>query len=365
MVGYSIKVDDRLFIYFSKSKNYFIMSIVGGAFDETRLLNFIVKADEVSFDSRIKQQYMPKADALMALMSLQNANVLSVISNSRKDVDVEVEWMNTCDITVSDNVDCVLGGEEASTNVQEYSLSNEKVVAFTADETKFVDNRYNIEESIAKQFLQADKQLTEWFNNYSIGRLNTFLGVNVYDGDKGVVGGTDTFIKAPYWNADLMAYMHKVSIMNRMDNVMLLSGHNLFTQNYLASAKIGNADGKGEPALFGTIPIAFDLFNIDTVNTPDQVTYMLQYGSLAFASKSYNPDIPQVVNGVFTRYTMESRFMPNVKYDVFYKAECTTGDKVVHNFKVKLKADVFLNPTGCSGTNTGVLRFVCGESQLN
>jgi hypothetical protein len=102
----------------------------------------------------------------------------------------------------------------------------------------------------------------------------------------------------------------------------------------------------------------FDLFNIDSVNDPDLYTYLLSQGSLAMASKFYNPTTPERTFE-FIRYTMPSRFVPGFVYDVFYNDECTTNDMIQHNFKVKLKADIFNNPEGCEAGNTGVLRFLC------
>lgn len=335
------------------------MSTVAGAFDETLLMNFVVRASDVAFDGRVKQQFIPKWDSLKAIMAVSNARVLNPISASKKDFDVEVEWMNTCDMEVEDNVACEFDGTKSSTNVKEYKLEYEKVVRFSVDEMDFRDNRFDTEESVAKQFLTADKILVEWFNSLAIARLNTFAGINTYTGDKGTVAGTDTFIPAAYWNADLMAYFHKVSVLNDFNSPVLLNGHNLYTQNYLAGAKSG--DVSGDVVLFGTIPSYWDLFNLDAINE-EQVSYLIENGAIAWANKAYNPDIPQVVNGVFTRYTMQSSFAPMLKYDIFYEPECTLEDAVKHNFKVKLKADIFINPTACTETNTGVLRFVCGTA---
>lgn len=337
------------------------MSTVAGAFNETTLLNFIVRADEVMFDGRIKQQYVPKYDTVKALMDIQNARVLNPISASSKKFDVEVEWMNACGLQVTDNTDCEFDGEKSSTNVKEYTLEYEKVVRFSVDESDFLDNRFDQEESVAKNFLAADKNLVETLNSLAIARLETFVGTNEFDGEKGVVSGTTTYIAAPYWNSELIAYFHKVAALNRFNDPILLSGHNLYTQNYLAMAKAGDADGRGNAVLFGQIPLYWDLFNIDSI-VEEQVTYMIESGSIAFAHKTHNPDEPQIVNGVFTRYTMESKFLPGLRYDVFYEPECTTGDAIKHNFKVKMKADFFLNPAGCDEDNTGVLKFVCGTA---
>jgi hypothetical protein len=336
------------------------MSTTAGVFSETQLFNQVLRADEIMFDDRIKQQFIPKYDTLQALMGLQNARVFDAVSRSAKEFDVEIEWMNTCGIEVGDNEDCVIGGEEASTNVEVYTLDNVKTVNFTVNENSFKDNRFDKEEAIARLLLKADKELTEWFNNRAIAVLNLNLGTNAYDGGKGTVSGTDTYIEAPYWNADLMGYMSKVAILNRFTSASLISGNNLYDQAWLAQYNAGNADGKGNQAMFGALPIYFDLWHIDTVNDPYAVTYMVEQGSVAFAHRTIHPDAPEVVNGLFTRYKMPSRFMPGISYDVYYTPECDS-DRVKHSWKVKLNADMFVNPVGCDETNKGILRFICGS----
>jgi len=336
------------------------MSTIAGAFTETQLLEQRVRAEAIMFDDRIKQQYIPSADVLKALYAVQTANVLTPIAK-KKDTTVAVEWMNTCDMEEEANGECEIGGTKSSTNTEEYVIEREKVVNFSASEVDFIDNDFDISESISKQFLTADKLLTEGFAAYFVAQLNAFAGVNATAPEgKGDITGAITFIDPAYLNADLFAYLHRVRAMNRFaSGSAITSGNILWEQAYLAAAKQGNANGSGDAVLFNSFPHYFDLFNIDTVNAGTNEFYMLSTGSVAQAWKTYNPDSPQVVNGVFTRYTMPSQFMPNVKFDVFYKPECSY-DMVIHNFKVKLTADIFNNPAGCSATNTGVLRFRCG-----
>lgn len=334
------------------------MSTIGGAFSETALLNQFVRADEIMFDDRVKQQYIPKYQILAAIMQAQTArfNALSEYKDNR----VEVMWMNTCDMAVEDNTDCEFGTTKSSTNTEVKYLSYEKVVQFQASEADFIGNMYDVEESIAKQLLTADKLLTEAFAQYGTAALNGFAGTNETDPEgKGDIVGNITYIQPAYWNPQLYAYFARAAEMNRFTSPLLISGNNMFEHRIIVQASQANADGKGDANLYGMIPTYFDLFNIDSVNTPTYFTYMLSMGSVAVASKFYNRNF-EVVNGVFTRYSMPSRFMNGITYDVFYKPECTTNDLITHKYKVKLTADIFNNPAGCTDTNTGVLRFACG-----
>jgi hypothetical protein len=90
---------------------------------------------------------------------------------------------------------------------------------------------------------------------------------------------------------------------------------------------------------------------------------MMSLGSLALGNRYYNPEVPEVVNGVFTRYRMESRFIPGLYMDVFYEPSCNGDDDLIkHDFKVKLQADLWNNPAGCDQDNTGILSFICGSA---
>lgn len=70
---------------------------------------------------------------------------------------------------------------------------------------------------------------------------------------------------------------------------------------------------------------------------------------------------PKVYNGAgITKSLTASRNIPGIFYDTIYTTECS-GDDILHSWKMKLKAGIFLNPTGCTDTRTGVLRFVNGD----
>jgi len=237
-------------------------------------------------------------------------------------------------------------------------------VKFSIDEFDYVDNEMDAQMAIAKGLLRADKQLVEAYAAYAISVLNANKGVNAMGtASKGVVSGADTYVLPAYWDAKLMAYFARAAELNRFTNPILLSGSNLFEESYIIAAMQANAEGKGNAALINALKIYYDLFNIDTVNTPDLVTYMVSQGSIALASRAYNPDALQVVGAadIHSRWTKVSEFVPEFKYDLFYLPACS-NDMVKHNFKVKLTADLFVNPEGCEANNSGILTFLCGSA---
>lgn len=336
------------------------MSTIGGAFDETILLNQRVKAEALMMDDRIKQQFIPQYDVIKAIKAAQTAQIMQPLS-LRKDVDTTLMWENFCDIKAENcATDCTVGGEKSSTNVQDYSLSFCKEVGFSMSEDDFIDNEYDM--NIPKALLKADKEITEAFAQYAVARLEAFKGVNVLTTGKGTVVGTDTYIKPEYWTPSLVAYFNRVNIMNKFTAPIFLSGSNLYEQYIVASANAANADGKGDFKLWSGLQPYFDLFNIDTVNEDVLKSYLISMGSVAMANKYYNPDVPETTFD-FVRYTMPSNFLEGMKYDVFYNNACEgTTRKLKHNYTIRFKADILLNPAGCEQTNTGVLSFICGTN---
>ena len=333
------------------------MSTVGGSFDETILLNQIVRADEIMLDDRIKQQFTPQYNVINALRAAQTATILTPLARTKK-VKVEVQWENFCDIVAGEcDSDCELGGNTSSTNVQEYDVTWCKEVKASFDENDFYDNTFEM--NIAKFLLKADKELTEAFAQYAVAQIEAFKGNNKLTTGKGTVVGTETTIPAAYWTPALAAYFSRVSIMNRFTNPIFLSGSNLWEQYMVSRANAANADGKGDFALWAGMQPYFDLFNIDSVNDPTLKSYLISMGAVAMGDKFINPVTPERMFDAI-RYTMKSKFT-GFTYDVFYNNVCVDGTEKLwkHNYNVRLKADVWNNPEGCESGNTGVLSFAC------
>ena len=340
------------------------MSTTAGAFDETLLNNLRVKADELMFDDRIKLQFMPQIEVLKAIQAVQTANItnkfiqLKQSNGGSKKYDVQVEWENACEIVAQDCTVCEIDGEKLSTNLDLFSLDFCKEVAFHVDEADYIDNDFDFITSFAKGFLRADKQLAEALAAYAVSVLNANKGVNVFTGGPGVVSGSDTYVGASYWGPGLMAYLTQVQMMNQFTSPVLASGANFFQDYFITNNQAGNVN----KPLYGTFPIYFDQFNIDTVNTPNLFTYMLSMGSVALGNRTYNPSSVEENGGAnWKRWTVPSKLVPGISYDAFYKQSCS-NDLIKHDFKYKLTADVLVNPAGCSATNTGILTFICGSA---
>ena len=336
------------------------MSTTAGVFSETVLAHIQVKADQIWADRIQKEDYVPEAQVAKCIIEQTTAQF--GVLKGKKDPTVDVGWINACDVDAASCSDCTIDGNELSTNIEEYYLNRERCAEFSVCENDFRDNFFNIEDVIAKGLMKASLALDEWWAAQVVAVLNANVGTNAVTTGKGAVSGTTTYINPAYWNADLFGYFARVATVNRFKRPMLISGANLFESKFIADFEACCENKRGK---FGTMDVCFDLFNIDSVNTPDLMTYMLNRGALAFVSKAYyqgNSAANPVKYMDQYRYSMPSFYLPGVVYDVHYDNECSgCGDFFTHNFKVKTFGDIFLNPIGCTTTRTGILEFECGE----
>lgn len=336
------------------------MPIIAGDFSASQLAQTIVKADVMFSDDMMKADFEGNVDSWKAIKAEQNANV-ALLQDPEKDREVKVTWINSCGDVAEDcdGDDCDLAGNELGSDSKVYSLSLCKQYKFTVDEMVFRTNNFSMEDAVAKGFLKADKALSEAITKSGLARIESFKGVNGVTDGVGTVNGatTETDIAAADWNERLFAYLYRVGIQNQMSNPFLLSGTNLFEDRLVTMLAEANANGKGAAQLFKLMRTYFDLFNIDIMNSPALKTYMINRGSVAFASKAYYGAVPtNYVGAGQQRYSIASRNLEGVRFDVHYTNRCS-GSTMKHDFQVKVKYDYFLNPTGCDGTRTGVLAF--------
>lgn len=334
------------------------MAIVAGNFTASDLAVALRASDKMWGNDMLKGDFEGNVDVAKALIAEQNAKV-DILEDSEKDRDVKVHWINSCATPVvdEDDDDCDLAGPELGSDSKTYSLGVGKKYSFTVDEMMFRTNNHSMSEAVAVGFLKADKALSEAVCGTSVARIESFKGVNTIADGVGTPNGvtTETDIAAADWDAELFAYLYRIAIQNYLTNPFLLSGTNLFEKNLVTRLSQANANGKGDAALYSLMRTYFDLFNIDPVNSPDVKTYMINRGSIAFASKNYYGAVPIQYKSQ-DRYSIASRNLPGVRYDVHYTNRCSTNT-MKHDFTVKVKYDWFLNPTGCTDTRTGVLAF--------
>ena len=338
------------------------MSTTAGVWSETTLNALRVKMSEMMLDSRVKLQYQPKIDALKTLAQATTAK-FAPLSAREKDYDVELEWINVCRDGVEAFTSCVFGGAKASTNIKKYNLTYDKMFRFSIDEADFTNNDFDFAEVMAKQMLKGDVELMEAFAGYFITFLNANRGNDLFTTGAYYCATGDAHIPALNWNANLMAYILMMSKINQFSNPLLLDGGLLYQAWALANFNAGNADGKGAAAMFAGMNINFDLFNPAVINGDILTDYLIETGAVSWANKVYHAaGAPTINQDGLIKFSQPSKFgaiLP-LNYDVVLKPACADNNLTKYDVTMRLKADIFANPTGCDANNTGILTLECG-----
>lgn len=322
-------------------------------FSPSALLAYQVPADELWASSTITNEFVANVEVVKAIKANQTAR-LAPLTGSEKDRTLRLIWLSACDLALSDVTnDCSWTGTELQSNVKEMTLTRRKSVAFFVNDKEWRSNQFNKEEAIAKGMLKAMKLLDNHIAAETVPYLNSFAGVNQYQGGLAQGTGYDT-IPAAYWTADLFGEFHLLAKYNHFQSPYLISGKNLYKEGWNAQMNVVNSDSKDELNKFNSMRAYYDIFNIDTVNTPDYSTFLMDVGAVALESKVYYPNM--VEYRFDTRYSVASKNIPGISYDVIYKEACANNE-ITHNFLLTATWGIWNNPVGCDTDETGVLRF--------
>ena len=331
--------------------------MAAGDFTASNLVDVQLKADAIWMDNMAKTDYIADVEAFKALKENQSANVSTL--ETGKDFKTTISWIQDCDIVATACTDdCSIDGVELSTESKDLEITSCVKTSFKVERKGFRTNLYDMQEVVAKGMLKASKVLDEEITKAGIAFLNTSAGANIYAGPLGTLVSGDTEIAALNWDTRLLPYLRMVATKNRFNNPFMLSGENYWYADNEATYNKDNADGKGDNVRNSLLKRYYDLFNIEAVNDPDLVTYLINRGAVAFASKNYDPAQPyDIMNPGQKRYSIESRNLPGVRYDVIYTTKCISN-KIYDVWDFRGYYDFFLNPTGCVADRTGILRFL-------
>jgi hypothetical protein len=333
-----------------------------GTFSCSQLQRIQVEVDRIWADTQQHQDYEPQVEVLRAIRAEQTAR-LQLIENPEKDLEVRVYWPADCSTNLADcSDDCTIGGPEPESQCTSYSLDICKTTGFSIKEKRFRTNELSREAVVAKAMAKRLKELDEYLAQAVVAKLNAFAGANLFLGGIGDPDNDDvTYIAPSYWTPDIYGYFTQVAIMNKLSSVFIIHGSNLFQMYWQAQMNQANANNKDQILKLQAIRSYWDMFNIDSVNGSTKASYMISKGAVAFANKAYYPLNAPINYKDDSRWSIESKALPGVYYDVYYNNECTSND-VQHNWSLYVKAGIFLNPLGCDDSVTGVIKFVCGEN---
>jgi hypothetical protein len=331
--------------------------MAAGVFTDSVLPKVLVKADRMWMDNQANAQYVGRVDAALNLMREQTAKVDGQLQG--KDNTVTVAWLNACAITAEDcGSACTFAGNELESAKKDYTIATCKKSEFKVAEKKMRSNLFEYTDVVAQGLLASSKALDELIAKAAVSFLEANLGVNVYNNAAAwTITGTNTTIPSAQWTAGLIGKFIIAGVKNKLVDPFLFSGENLSYEAWDAMMKVANAEGKGDQNKFTQMRKYFDLFNVEVINSPKYKTYLVDRGAAALATKTYFDPAPRTLPGIgHVLFSIESRNLPGVRYDVTYTVTCS-ADEYFHNYKLEAHYDWLINPTGCTATATGILGF--------
>jgi hypothetical protein len=269
-------------------------SPTAGTFTCAELLEVLVAMDTIWADAQTLQNndFQSDVEALQAIRATQTAR-FEELTDPAKDKTVKVYWVTDCSESIEAcSNDCSFDGPELEAKCEEYTLGQCRQAPFKVKEKAFRALAVNRDEAVAKGLLKRMKELDNYIAQYLISKLNTFAGVNQFEGIGDVENSGTTYVAASYWTADIFAYFNQVAKMNKFGAVTMIHGNNLWALNWSAQMNSLNQNQKDQIAKFNSLSNVWDPFNVDTVNVGEKVSYMVSNGSVAFVSKNYYSTSP-------------------------------------------------------------------------
>lgn len=336
---------------------------ISGTFDCAKLQEIKAKAEIIFADDTKNAEYIPEVAAAIMVLENQTAK-LDVLKNPEKDRDLKIYWMDDCDDDdpASCTDDCDISGDEIGDNCQNLVMTECFEKEFTMSEKKYRGLESNMDEEMAKNMAKKMKLMDEFWAKKIIAFINANAGVNAYPGQY-TVAGDETFIPAAGWNPDLFGYLATAMAVNKLPNAKVLTGTNLYQYWWKIMHETGNVNNTGDKAKFSAFGTPyFDLFKLEDV-VGSKSTFLVNPNAVAMATKVYNKPEGREIFGSFgkqVRGTIGSFSLPGVTYDIIVQEKCSSND-ITQSVRLMTKGGIFLNPIGCNGNRTGILKFTCGS----
>lgn len=315
--------------------------------------DIILKAEEVWADSQNQtEMYTPDAETIKALATEQKdrSRILTSLENpALEDDQVSIVWIDNCGSALDDDCQdvCDFTGTDAPLNSKTYTLNQCKSASFSVDENDLLRNQYSFDEYVARQLRAKYKALEEFVNAQSILFLSASAGFNKNPESYTWAPNTLTIPAAEY-NTDLLVKMAVDAKINKINDAFLIDSGSLYKPFLKAELEKGNCDGDGAKQKSMLFNSYFDLVGFPTAPVTDS-SFLVSPSAYAFASRAYNPTDPTTynpTNGWQQRFSMMSEVVPGLKFDVYYKYECS-GKRFKHTWYIEINYGFFLNPEGC------------------
>lgn len=352
------------------------MSTTAGYMDETLLQARIAKAQALGVDGRLQADFNPFMETVRAV--LENTTMsFGELTRNDKDLEVKVIYNHFCGESADDfdvTEACTPSCTEPSTNTKSFTLPTPIHKCFSLDYNVGRTNELDNADQYITSRKAAEKMIMQTLAQRLIALIELNLGVNVYTGGKGTVAGITTTINPAFWNSGIISEFMRTAIENKFNEPYYIDSGILWQQMANAKFNQNNANGSGDAAAFNSIMGKYyaDFYNMKQIHDTDHVLYMIEKGSIGLTSKSNLRGVDELVagggilqgsyfGGDQWRWSEPSMLVPGLILDIHRNITCSavTGDKV-ETFDLILRWIASTVPTGCSGTNTGFLKFLCG-----
>lgn len=312
------------------------------------------------------------AEAARAVLVNQTAQFREFDDYTTKNKKVNVTWLDTCDLVDEEcEPNCEITGPEIDAQVEEYEPTICRKIDFSVDETAGRDDIYTVQEKSAAALSRAIGKLDEFWARQVMSSLDLYAGVNAFPAPWTYdAANRTTNIPAAQYNLSMYANLILQAQRNNLGNAYFIENGDLMAELLNAQLDGGNWDGKGDLARSQALRMYHDLFNFGKAGVTDSL-FAINPNAVAMKTVNYNADSPKTLGGTVQQvvYTVPSRVLPGVKYDVYYSFTCTTPAGAarahyVHAWRIETNGFVALNPTDCpitvGGTEvnpTGVLGY--------
>jgi len=321
----------------------------------------LYRAIDVAWDDAIQRaQFVAHCDSVKTCLTKQTAqmgDIITGVGRNAKKQTRRVYWQNACNIAVQDRTnECAVGTTELTDDVEDYTISQSKESQFIQQFKTFRTKPHDMNKTIALGLMQCMKVLDEWMNAQYLAFLVANNGTHEYSLPVGAADGSNVWeIATPDWTSDRFADFMLSSKFSRYTSPFLLHGLNYYTDFIKASQYQSNGEGKGEANMFGLIPNVWDPIGMSDASIPNE-TFLVNAAAGAMLSGNWYDGNPQEMAGNHRVYSMPSRNLPGVRYDI-HEIETCSSDDFVLSYKVQAYYEFVLNPLGCTETRTGILQF--------
>lgn len=321
----------------------------------------LYRSIDVAWDDAIQRaQFVAHCDSVKTCLSRQTARLGGIIQGAGQNAKKQtrrVYWQNACAIAVQDRTDeCLPGTTELTDDSEDYTISQSKESQFVTSFKTFRDKPHNLNQTVALGLMQCMKVLDEHLNAQYLAFLVANNGAHEYNLPVGAADGSDVWeIASPDFTSDRFADFQLSSKFARFTAPFLLHGLNYYTDFVKASKYQPNGEGKGDFNMFGLVDNVWDPIGFSDNSIPNE-SFLVNASAGALLTGNWYDQSAMQMAGNHRVYSMPSKNLPGVRYDI-HEIETCSSDDFVLSYKVQAYYEFVVNPLGCTATRTGILQF--------